>query len=236
MQLANSANSTLGWVTMGQAAKFPMIRRWIGSTRQWLSAFLETAPSNTSIIAIVVMGSVVRDHSHRRSDFDLLLIHRGKRPSIKTPPEVDLRLVSTDRIEQLISEGQEIVCWALQFGSALYDPELFWHNLEQSWTGRVPFPSAREARARGQKTLSRAIEMLQSGDDSAADDLVLAALTQFARERLILAGVFPASRPELPKQLRELNKNDALAQILDDAMFNESDPADLVNTLQQVLG
>jgi hypothetical protein len=88
-----------------------------------------------------------------------------------------------------------------------------------------------EARTRARQTLERAKEMLEVDDDSAADDLVLSALTQFARERLIEHHVFPASRPELPDQLRELNRDDPLARLLDSAMFGDSMAKDLVIAL-----
>jgi predicted nucleotidyltransferase len=219
---------------MRQAERFSMIRRWIGGAKQWLPKFLDSAPSNQSIVAVVVLGSVLRERGHRRSDFDLLALYRGKRPTIRAPLEVDIRLLPIERLEDQIAQGHEIVCWALQFGTSLYDPELFWHRLEKSWAGRVPFPSASEARTRGEQSLARAMEMLQLGDESAASDLVLAALTQFARERLINGGVFPASRPELPSQLRELSRNDSLAGILDDAMFEDGDPVDLVTRLKRL--
>lgn len=219
---------------MTQTERFGMIRRWIGGAKQWLSKFLDSAPLTRSIVAVVVMGSVVRERGHRRSDFDLLVVYRGKRPAIKAPLEVDIRFVEVDQMEDQVSEGQEIVCWALQFGTALYDPEQCWHRIQKSWTGRVPLPSMSDARSRGEKSLARAVEMLQLGDESAADDLVLAALTQFVRERLIKSGVFPASRPELPNQLRELSKNDPLAQLLDEAMFDDSDPTELVSRLKHI--
>lgn len=219
---------------MTQPVKSPTIRRWIGDSKNWLSQFLDAAPSDKSIVAVIVMGSVVRERGHRRSDFDLLVLYRGKRPAIKAPLEVDIRFAAVDHLEEQISEGHEVVCWALQFGSVLYDPEFFWNGLQNSWAGRVPLPSAVEAHARGEKSLARAVDMLQLGDESAADDLVLAALTQFARERLIKAGVFPASRPELPNQLRELSKDDRLAHILDDAMFGDSDPTAIVDRLKRL--
>jgi len=214
---------------MMQSERLSVIRRWVGGVKQWLSSFLEAVHFNESIVAVVVMGSVVRERCHRRSDFDLLLLYRGKRPVIKAPMEVDIRFISIEGLEEQICKGQEIICWALTFGSPLYDPELFWHRLESSWSGRVPYPSALDARERGEKSLARAIEMLEVEDESAADDLVLAAFTQFAREALIKGGVFPASRPELPNQLRNLSENHPLAQILDDAMFGDSHPSQLIS-------
>ena len=77
--------------------------------------------------------------------------------------------------------------------------------------------------------------MLRFEDESAADDLILAALTQFARERLITNGVFPASRPELPDQLRKIDESDALADMLEEAMYGSPVPSDLINQLRQMM-
>lgn len=219
---------------MTQATRFKMIRRWIGGSKKWVSSFLDSVKSNGAIVAVVVLGSVIRERSHRRSDFDLLVIYRGKRPVIKAPLEVDIRFVAADQIEEQILQGQEIVCWGLQFGAALYDPEHLWQRLQKTWAGRVPFPSPEEAHSRAEAALSRGVELLQLGDESAADDLLLSALTQLARERLIKSGVFPASRPELPTQLRELGKDHRLADLLDDAMYGESHVTELFERLSQL--
>ena len=208
-----------------------VVRRWPGDSERWLAAFLEAAASNSSIVVIVVMGSAVRERGHRRSDFDLLLIYRGKRPAIKAPLEVDIRFLAIERIDDQIAKGHEILCWALKFGTALYDPQGYWDRLQQSWSNRIPLPSAVEARERGQQALARAIDMLRIGDESAADDLVLAALTQFARERLINNSVFPASRPELPDQLRVIAQDDPLARLLEEAMYGDPVPSDLIDSL-----
>jgi hypothetical protein len=178
------------------------------------------------------MGSAVRERGRRRSDFDLLVIYRGMRPSIKAPVEVDIRFVGVERINDQIGNRHEILGWALKFGTAIYDPMSTWRNLQQSWGNQVPLPSATQARERGKQALARAREMLEVEDESAADDLLLAALTQFVRERLIRSGIFPASRPELPDQLREIDKDDPLAGLLEKAMEEESSLRDLMNALK----
>jgi hypothetical protein len=73
--------------------------------------------------------------------------------------------------------------------------------------------------------------MLGIGDDSAADDLILAGATQLVRERLIKSEVFPASRPELPGQLRTISPHNPLAQILEDAMYRDIAPSDLLDRI-----
>ena len=160
-----------------QTDRLAAVHRWAGDAEQWLIAFLEAVASNRSIVAAVVMGSAVRERGHRRSDFDLLVIYRGKRPSLKAPMEVDIRFVPIEQVDEQLSNGHEILCWALKFGTALHDPELFWDRLERVWSDRIPLPSATDARTRAELAFKRANEMLQIRDDSAADDLLLAAVT-----------------------------------------------------------
>ena len=212
-----------------------VVRRWVGGARDWVTGFLGAASSDSSLIAIVAMGSSIRPRGHRRSDFDLLVIYQRTRPAIKPPLEVDVRFVSTERIEMDIATGNDILGWAIKFGMALHDPQGYWDRLQDAWRERLPLPSADEARRRADQSLARAVEMLKIGDDSAADDLLLAALTQFARERLISAGVFPASRPELPDQLRQIREDDPLARLLHDAMFEHVPPTMLLRSLKRSL-
>lgn len=217
-----------------QIQDLQVVRRWVGNSRQWLTSFLRSAPSIPDIMSAVVMGSAVRPSSHRRSDFDLLVIYRGKRPKLDAPLEVDTRLIPATRVDQYVSSGHEILSWALKFGALIYDRNGFWQSLRESWIDRLPLPSASEARTRAEQAAKRADEMLMADDESAADDLLLAALTQFARERLIKHGVFPASRPELPSQLREIDRSDQLATLLSDAMYHEDSPRHLMNRLAMI--
>jgi len=188
-----------------------------------------------NIVSVVVMGSAVRERGHRRSDLDLLILYRGKRPSFDAPLEVDIRAYPVDGTEDKLASGHEIIGWAVKFGTAIHDRERLWHNLQSSWAERVPLPSAAEAAERGYKSLLTAQEMLAAGDESAAEDLVLAALTQFVRANLIENGVFPASRPELPSQLRSISENDPLAQLLEDAMYGDSSVSDLIRGLMDLV-
>ena len=209
-----------------------VVRRWVGDSESWLKAFLENIPP--SIVSIVVMGSAVRDRGHRRSDLDLLVLFRGKRPSLRPPLEVDIRMYAIGNAEEQLAAGHEILGWAMKFGTALYDPENAWASLRTKIGDRVPIPSAIDAAERAEQSLLRAREMLSIGDDSAADDLILAGATQLVRERLINSQIFPASRPELPAQLRTISPQDPLAQILEDAMYAEVAPSDLLRRLDSL--
>lgn len=215
--------------------KLDVVQRWVGDSRNWLDQFLKLATSDRAITAIVVLGSAVRKRGHRRSDFDLLVLYQGERPQLHAPTEVDIRMYNQERVEALVAKGHEILCWALKFGHPLYDPLGVWESLADSWRDRIPLPSANEALQRGERSLAVAKEMLEAGDQDGASDLVLAALTQFVRHQLILKQVFPASRPELPDQLRELSPCNPLAKLLEDAMFGNSVAAVLISGLERAL-
>ena len=59
--------------------------------------------------------------------------------------------------------------------------------------------------------------MRDVGDEDAFNELNVSCLSHCARARLAAAGIQPASRPELPGQLRALGETD-LATCLEDAL------------------
>jgi predicted nucleotidyltransferase len=204
-----------------------MVRRWIGTSEAWVSNLVDKAADDRTIIAIVAMGSAVRDRGHRRSDVDLLVLYDQQRPKLRPPIEVDIRYQPAKDVEQLVKSGHEIVTWALKFGVAIYDPNDFWASLKNRTLPELKLPSATEARARADRSLEVCAEMLSLGDENAASDLILAALTQLVRAELIREAVFPASRPELPVQLKQLDSDSTLAKLLEDAMYSDRPAAEL---------
>ena len=88
-------------------------------------------------------------------------------------------------------------------------------GLVERWEGRLPFPSAEAADARADRAARAAEGLRAGGDDEAADEVRLAALTQRARARLLRVGIFPLSRPELPDQLVELGDIELARQLAD---------------------
>jgi len=211
------------------------VRRWVGGSERWLRAFLKDIAADENIISVVAMGSAVRDRGHRRSDFDLLIIFREKRPLIVAPIEVDVRLYSAGTVEEKLANGNEIVGWAVKFGRPLHDKDRFWQSLYEKWKDRVPLPFASEAVERARKSLKAVVEMLNLGDDSAAEDLLLASATQLVRAKLIDHGVYPASRPELPAQLEAVCPGDPLADLLDASMYGDIAASDLYDQIKAII-
>jgi hypothetical protein len=192
--------------------------RWPSTeARAWTLAFVADASSRAGILAVVAYGSAVRE-VESSADVDLLFVYEGDPPELDPPPgDVDLRGYASDDVEALLAGGHDVLGWALRFGVALWQRDGWWDDLAARWRDRLPLPSEGAADERARKALRISREMETAGDTDAAEEQRLVALTQQARAELIRAGVFPGSRPELPKQLRDIG-DAALARDLSDAI------------------
>ena len=194
------------------------ILRWpTGRAKQWLSSFLDQAQRDPNIVAVIAVGSSVRlDVSS--DDLDVLVLcHDTERFRERAPIEVDLRRIRMDCVDESIRAGRDLVIWAVRFGRPLFDHENTWADIVRDWQGRLPIPDATVSVQRARAVLERMEEMHNIGDKNAFDELQISYLTHRAWARLAIAGVYPASRPELPGQLRSIGES-SLADDLDVAL------------------
>jgi hypothetical protein len=153
-------------------------------------------------MAVVAVGSAVRS-SVRSSDLDLVVICREPaRIKTKPPIEIDIRTYAASRVDTLIRGGNDLLGWAVKFGRVLFQRERFWDAVLESWLDRLPFPSVDVALQRAGDSFRRLSNVLKLGDVDAAYEQALSYVTHLARAELLRRRVYPASRPELPKQLR----------------------------------
>jgi hypothetical protein len=192
--------------------------RWPGTeAREWTRAFLTNASGSADILAVVAYGSAVRE-VESSADLDLLFVFQGDPPQLDPPPpDVDLRGYARDDVEALLEAGHDVLGWALRFGIVLWQRKGWWDDLAMRWRDRLALPSRTAAEERAAKALRISRELEAAGDMDAAEEQRLVALTQRARAELIRAGVFPGSRPELPRQLRAIG-DATLARDLSDAI------------------
>jgi len=190
--------------------------RWpSGEARAWTRRLL--ADASGSILAVVAYGSAVRE-VESSADLDLLFVFEGDAPELDPPPsDVDLRGYARDDVEALLAGGHDVLGWALRFGVVLRQRDGWWDGLASRWRDRLPLPSESAADERAGRALRISRELEAAGDADAAEEQRLVALTQRARARLIRAGVFPGSRPELPRQLRAIGDAE-LARDLSEAI------------------
>lgn len=182
------------------------ILRWpTERARKWTCDLLNSAQANSSMLAVVAIGSAVRQNVVS-ADLDLIVISSEVTPVHISPPlEIDLRAYSAGSIDLKIASGHDLLGWAIRFGKVLYQRNHYWNKVVNAWNDRLPLPSAALARERAMAALARLIEVLESDDADAAQEQAVSYLTHLARAELLDRGVYPASRPELPSQLRLAN-------------------------------
>lgn len=195
-----------------------VVHRWSSDgAKGWVQSFIPQACSNPSVLAVVAFGAAVRTASFT-ADIDLLVIYDRPKPRFERRPiDVDIRWYERSHVEKLINEGQELLSWVVRFGELICERKGYWTKLREEWLDRMPFPSADLAEERVVRAWRLYKELIEMGDQDAAQEQRLVALTQEARAKLIRRGVYPASRPELPGQLRIISEN-ALAEKLDQAL------------------
>ena len=194
------------------------IHRWpTGRARQWLSSFLDRVRRDPNVVAVVAVGSSVR-FGVTSDDLDVLVLCRDtERFRERAPIEVDLRRIGIDSVDESIRAGRDLVIWAVRFGRPVFDRGNVWANIVRNWESRLPVPDSGVSLQRARAAFKRMEEMRDIGDENAFDELQVSFLTHRAWARLTSAGVYPASRPELPGQLRNIGES-SLADDLDAAL------------------
>lgn len=203
----------------------PLLSKHIpAAAMRWLTDFLTEAGKDPSIVAVVASGSAVRPVV-RSQDLDLLIVYTGNRPTVQpTPPmDVDIRLEAVDTIERTIAGGQEFLIWAIAYGQPLLDRDRLWASLKSTCRDRLPLPSWERAAARAHRALTHSMVLSKMGDSEAAEEQKLSGLTHRAWAHLLRRGVLPASRPEIPDQLKA-HGDDKLAEELEQALESRPDP------------
>lgn len=212
------------------------IQRWpTQRSKAWVSSFLDSALLDDNIVVVVAVGSTVR-RDVTSADLDLVVLVKDVSSLTAKPPiEVDLRSYPSDQVDTLIAGGTDLLGWSVNYGKVLLQKEQAWDRVLERWQGRVPLPSGEIATQRAAEALRRFTNMMEVGDLDAAHEQALSYLTHLARAELIKKRVYPASRPELPEQLRAVS-SDSLAEPLEKlikrAVDNQDELAALVKSTQ----
>jgi hypothetical protein len=174
--------------------------------KRWVEDFLRTAKSDPNILAVIAMGSSVRPDV-TSLDLDLVVICQDSANFTYRPPmEVDVRKFDAANVRQEIQTGSDLLGWCIKFGVVLFERSRFWNDILAEYSNNLPFPSAEIARERAEITKRRVQELTDMGDMEAALEQNISYFTHLARAILIEHAVYPASRPELPHQLRTVGE------------------------------
>lgn len=198
------------------------IRRWPSQdAKNWCIKFFNNALNLLDLDAIVAIGSSIREVPYS-ADVDLLIIYHSKKPALNNPPiDVDIHMYERSKIDTLISNGHELLVWAIQLGCLVIEQNSYWTNLSERWKNQAPFPSAEKAALSASRSKKIYMKLSLLGDEDAKFEEYITMLTHLARERLLRAGKFPYSRPELPGQLRLIGEN-SLSKEFEAALIKRS--------------
>jgi hypothetical protein len=181
--------------------------------KEWVYEFATAACTNPSTRALIAIGSIVRQVP-KTNDVDLVYVLRGHRVSLADRPlDVDLRVYDAADVPALVRKGHDVLGWALSFGEVICEQDEYWSALRRKFRP-VPLPDPCTSESRAATTEERYRDLRTLGDEEAAREQLVSALTHRAWARLLKAGVYPTSRPEVPKQLRDVGA-DTLADALE---------------------
>jgi hypothetical protein len=211
-----------------------VVRHWPSlKAKRWAIFKLRRLALQPDTAAIVGIGSAVRSTHHPGSDVDFLVIAAiDAAPDILIPIDVDLCMFRSADVEQKLRECDDLLGWAVQFGRTIFERNQYWAKLCERWTGKISFPLPETSMARALRFERRAEELLWMGDLDAALEQVIGMLTHRSRASLVKAGIYPASRPELPAQLRKIGES-RLAEWLDQALRHRRIAEDLLEELKR---
>jgi hypothetical protein len=197
---------------------------------------LDEASNDDNIIAVVAVGSTVRPEVPS-VDLDLIIICRDPAYlNAKSPIEIDIRMYQAGQVNEQIAQGNDLLGWAVKFGRVLFQRESYWDRIVESWRDRLPFPSADVAARRASEAFRRLTNVLEVGDVDAAHEQALSYATHLARTELLKRKVYPASRPELPGQLRSVGcyqVADCLERLIDSTADHSKQISELVESRLQ---
>ena len=183
------------------------ILRWpTPRAKRWVQDFLNAVESDANVLAVIAMGSSVRP-GVTSLDLDLVVICKNSTALVCRPPmEIDVRKFDAANVRKETRSGNDLLGWCIKFGIILFERSRFWTNILQECSNNLPFPSAEVARKRAEVIKQRIQELIRIGDMEAALEQEISYYTHLARAALIEHGVYPASRPELPTQLRSIGE------------------------------
>ena len=171
--------------------------------------------------SFVLTGSTALEARTHVSDLDFYIV--GPKPALpESEEELDVYSISEDEFRWRILAGDDYAHWTVRFGLVLHDlGPIDWAARKISQDRLWPDPFAKAAQAK--RAVQLAVEILRTGDHDAAVEQARIAFSLTARWKLLLGGVFPLARSQLPAQLGQIDCG-WLGETLNETIVG--DPAD----------
>jgi predicted nucleotidyltransferase len=212
-----------------------LVKRWPSlQAKRWATSKLNRLALQAGTAAIIGIGSAVRSAHRPGSDVDFLIVSDSETSADAGRPfDVDLRTFRTSEVDDKLRERDEFLGSALHFGRAIFERAGYWAGLGVKWRDQMLFPSPEPSITRALRCERFARELVSMGDLDAALEQVIGMLTHWGRAKLFSAHVYPASRPELPAQLRIIEEC-SLAASLELALHHRQIDTDTLRELKRL--
>jgi predicted nucleotidyltransferase len=155
-------------------------------------------------IALVLIGSVARSCQTEHSDVDILLLSPlaiSKRPQLAN---FEFHVFTPDKFVRLGLSGDDFPNWCARFGVPILGNRVWTDALGE--LENAPWPTWRKKIETATKRLVSAELFANCRDYGASKEELLFGYDHLTRALLLQAKQFPLSRPELPEQVRTLDR------------------------------
>ncbi|MFA5786805.1 MAG: nucleotidyltransferase domain-containing protein [Actinomycetota bacterium] len=164
--------------------------------------------------AVILVGSWARGLAPTPwSDIDVLVLGPVK-PWLTSDP-LQVAWMSGGELRRRVAGADDFAQWALRFGVCLKGRRC-WEALRDELLPGAPWPDPERKLAHARSRMRTAQDLVEMGDLDAAQEELRFALAHLARAVLLSHGIFPLSRPEIPRQLQDVGDAE-LAHALADA-------------------
>jgi predicted nucleotidyltransferase len=191
-----------------------------------INAFLSMVKTSNpdAEAAVVLVGSVARRSATAQSDLDLLIVAEDKIAVRRTANRLHIQVMSEADFLERLKSADDFAAWCVRFGIPVVQTSI-WDRIVATDDAKK-WPDWRLKIEHSARRLLLANELLQIGDEEAALEELLYALSHVGRAVLLRANVFPFSRPEMISQLSETGYPQ-LGAVLRDFSFGRATTANM---------
>jgi uncharacterized protein (UPF0332 family) len=175
-------------------------------------------------ISIILIGSVARSTHTSQSDLDLLVVGDQSPVVERHPNRLHVQALTTKQFVERLRAGDDFAAWCVRYGVPLVASS-GWLKIVSSSDAAI-WPDWHKKIRHAARRLTLAATLLETGDMIAAAEEMLYAASHTARAILLKRGIFPLSRPEIIRQLREAG-HEHLGTVLQDLSYEEPTKAEL---------
>lgn len=166
--------------------------------------------------AVLLVGSVARSAATAQSDLDLLVVPEQTIRVRRTASRLHIQIIPEADFQARLKAGDDFAAWCVRYAIPIVHADVWGRILRTADANK--WPDWRHKIEHSARRLLLGNDLFQLGDEEAAAEELLYAISHAGRAVLLKGKVFPLSRPEMITQLNE-SEYPQLGAILEDFSF-----------------